>query len=58
MAREEAAPDGVPHHDLIIIGAGITGVAGAYFFKKRHPTKTLLVLEARDAAGGTWDYFR
>ena len=48
----------VPHYDLIIIGAGISGVAGAYFFKKRHPTKTLLVLEARDAAGGTWDYFR
>lgn len=59
MARGGAAPGGTaPHYDLVIIGAGISGIAGAYFFKKRHPTKTLLVLEARDSIGGTWDFFK
>ena len=59
MARGEAAPGGAaPHYDLIIIGAGISGIAGAHFFKQRHPTKTLLVLEARDSVGGTWDFFK
>src|SRR5690348_5809690 len=44
--------------DVLIVGAGISGVDAAYRLKTRCPGKTLLILEGRQRAGGTWDVFR
>ena len=44
--------------DVIIVGAGLSGVGAAYRIKTECPAKRFAVLEARDAIGGTWDLFR
>ena len=46
------------HVDVLIIGAGLSGIAAAYHMQARCPTKRYAILEARDAIGGTWDLFR
>lgn len=46
------------HIDVLIIGAGISGIAAAYYTQNRCPSKSYAVLEARHAIGGTWDLFR
>lgn len=46
------------HVDVVIVGAGISGIGAAYHLKTRLPGKTFVVLESRDAIGGTWDLFR
>ena len=46
------------HVDLLIVGAGISGIGAAYHLQKNHPAKTYAILEARGATGGTWDLFR
>ena len=44
--------------DVLIVGAGISGIDAAYHLQRRCPGKSWLILEARDAIGGTWDLFR
>ena len=46
------------HLDVIIVGAGLSGIGGACHLKRHCPTKSFVILEARDAMGGTWDLFR
>jgi len=46
------------HLDVIVIGAGISGVGTACRVRIECPEKSLAVLESRDAIGGTWDLFR
>jgi cation diffusion facilitator CzcD-associated flavoprotein CzcO len=46
------------HIDVLIVGAGISGIDFAYHLQKRCPRKSWLILEARDRIGGTWDLFR
>jgi len=46
------------HCDVIIVGAGLSGVGAAYRLQTMCPGKTYAILEARDAVGGTWDLFR
>ena len=46
------------HVDVVIVGAGISGIDAAYHLQTSCPTKTFAILEARDAIGGTWDLFR
>ena len=41
--------------DIIIIGAGIAGIASAYYLKKNFPNISLKILESRSSVGGTWD---
>jgi monooxygenase len=44
--------------DVLIIGAGISGIGAAYYLQRDHPRRSYAILEARDASGGTWDLFR
>jgi monooxygenase len=46
------------HVDVLIVGAGLSGVGAACHLQRRCPTKSYTLLEARDAIGGTWDLFR
>ncbi len=46
------------HLDVLIVGAGLSGIGGAYHLEERCPGKTYAILEARDDLGGTWDLFR
>jgi cation diffusion facilitator CzcD-associated flavoprotein CzcO len=46
------------HVDVLIVGAGISGIGAAYHLKRHLPAKTFLIVDARDAVGGTWDLFR
>jgi cation diffusion facilitator CzcD-associated flavoprotein CzcO len=46
------------HYDVIIVGAGISGITAAYHLQKSAPGKSYLVLEGRADLGGTWDLFR
>ena len=44
--------------DVVIIGAGLSGVGAAVHLSKKCPGKHFVILESRDAIGGTWDLFR
>ena len=44
--------------DVLVVGAGISGIDAAYHLQTYSPGKTYLILEARDDLGGTWDLFR
>ncbi|MDA9124741.1 NAD(P)-binding protein [Flavobacteriaceae bacterium] len=44
--------------DVIIIGAGISGIGAACHLKKNCPKKSFLILEGRKKMGGTWDLFK
>lgn len=46
------------HVDVLIVGAGISGIGAAYYLRDRVPGATFAILEARGATGGTWDLFR
>jgi len=46
------------HVDVVIVGAGISGIDAAYHLQTSCPGMSYVVLEARDALGGTWDLFR
>ena len=44
--------------DVLIVGAGLSGIGAAAMLQARCPGKRYAILEARDAIGGTWDLFR
>jgi monooxygenase len=46
------------HVDVLIVGAGLSGVGAACHLQTQCPGKTYAILEARDSIGGTWDLFR
>ncbi|HYQ64099.1 NAD(P)/FAD-dependent oxidoreductase [Actinophytocola sp.] len=46
------------HVDVLIVGAGLSGIGAACHLRQRCPDRSFAVLEARDAIGGTWDLFR
>ncbi len=46
------------HFDVLIIGAGVSGIGMACHLRRQCPDKTFAVLERRDDLGGTWDLFR
>ncbi len=46
------------HFDVLIVGAGLSGIGAASRLRQRYPEKTFTILESRDAIGGTWDLFR
>jgi monooxygenase len=68
MADRAAAVESVPlgpgeersveHFDVLIVGAGLSGIGAAYHLQAECPKKSYLILEGRNAIGGTWDLFR
>ncbi|MCV7428810.1 flavin-containing monooxygenase [Mycobacterium montefiorense] len=52
------APAEAGYYDVVIIGAGISGIGAAYRIAERNPYLTYAVLERRAQIGGTWDLFR
>ncbi|WP_280262499.1 flavin-containing monooxygenase [Nocardia wallacei] len=46
------------HVDVLIVGAGLSGIGAAHHLQRAFPRRTYTILEARDAIGGTWDLFR
>ena len=46
------------HFDVLIVGAGLSGIGAARHLKAQCPNKTFAILEGRDTIGGTWDLFR
>src|SRR6185295_13945670 len=46
------------YSDVLIIGAGISGIGAAYRIHERNPQLTYTILERRERIGGTWDLFR
>ena len=46
------------HVDVLIVGAGLSGIGAAHHLAAAFPDRTYAILEGRDALGGTWDLFR
>ena len=44
--------------DIVIIGAGLSGIGAACHLRRKNKNKNFILLEAREALGGTWDYFK
>ncbi|SFP60119.1 alpha/beta fold hydrolase [Sphingomonas rubra] len=55
MATDTPPPE---HFDVLIVGAGLSGIDAAYRLQTECAGKRYAILEARDAIGGTWDLFR
>ena len=63
MALSELTPETntdtiTEHVDVLIIGAGLSGIGAACHLQRRCPNKTFAIVESREAIGGTWDLFR
>ena len=48
----------IEHFDVLIMGAGLSGIGAAHHLQKRCPNKSYVILEQRARIGGTWDLFR
>ena len=46
------------HFDVLIVGAGLSGIGAAYHLSSNCPGRSHVILEGRDSIGGTWDLFR
>ncbi|MEU8232581.1 NAD(P)/FAD-dependent oxidoreductase [Actinoplanes sp. NPDC048967] len=46
------------HREVLVIGAGLSGIGAAYRLQTECPGRSYAILEAREASGGTWDLFR
>ncbi len=55
MAVQHPVPE---HVDVLVVGAGLSGIGAACHLQQELPGKTYAILESRDAIGGTWDLFR
>src|SRR5689334_24684003 len=44
--------------DVLIVGAGISGIGAAYRLQTEHPQRSWAIVDRRKAIGGTWDLFR
>ncbi|MDQ6776636.1 MAG: NAD(P)/FAD-dependent oxidoreductase [Actinomycetota bacterium] len=52
------AEDALEHVDVLIVGAGLSGIGAGYHLQTDCPEKSYAILEARECIGGTWDLFR
>ncbi len=51
---QEAGEAAAEHYDVLIVGAGISGVGGAHYLRERSPDTSFVILEAEENFGGTW----
>jgi len=58
MSISSARPDEGEHVDVVVVGAGLSGVGAAYRLQTERPGSSYVVLESREDLGGTWDLFR
>src|SRR4051812_28670616 len=49
-----SSPQAAEHFDVLIVGAGISGVGSAYHLKAQLPGTSFVILEAQESFGGTW----
>ncbi|MFC7556419.1 flavin-containing monooxygenase [Pseudoroseomonas wenyumeiae] len=54
MPKQALPAEAAEHFDVLIIGAGMAGVGGAYHLAQRFPDMSFAVLEAQESFGGTW----
>ncbi len=58
MTPPPDAPPDPADLDVVVVGAGLSGIAAGYHLQTESPGQTYAVLEARGAIGGTWDLFK
>ena len=58
LQTSRAPPGNTPHFDVLIIGAGLSGIGAAHHLQMRCPGRSYAILEGRSRIGGTWDLFR
>jgi cation diffusion facilitator CzcD-associated flavoprotein CzcO len=46
------------HADVVVVGAGLSGIGAAHRLRTEHPQRSIAILESRERMGGTWDLFR
>ncbi|WP_156496713.1 NAD(P)-binding protein, partial [Alcanivorax sp. HI0083] len=46
------------HVDVLIVGAGLSGIGAACHLTRKAPNRTYAILERRERIGGTWDLFK
>jgi monooxygenase len=57
-SKEPSKEPSTEHKDVIIVGAGLSGIGAACHLAEKCPDRSYLLLESRKAMGGTWDLFR
>ncbi len=59
-ARGHVTPPQPPveHLDVLVVGAGISGIGAGWYLGTELPAMSFAILEARESSGGTWDLFR
>src|ERR1700752_1485880 len=50
--------DGIESVDVLVVGAGLSGIAAAVHLQRERPHDRVAIIEARERLGGTWDLFR
>jgi cation diffusion facilitator CzcD-associated flavoprotein CzcO len=58
MSQHEEQSVTAEYFDVVIVGAGLSGIGAAYHLQDKCPNKRYVILEGRDSMGGTWDLFR
>jgi monooxygenase len=48
----------IEHFDVVVVGAGLSGIGAGYFLQRDCPDRSYVILEGRERSGGTWDLFR
>jgi monooxygenase len=57
-ATRQIPPMTTEHFDVLIVGAGLSGIGAAWHLQTNCPDRTYAILEGRGSIGGTWDLFR
>ncbi len=58
MTHDHSPHEPSSYFDVVIVGAGLSGIGAAHHLQDALPHKSFTILESRDAIGGTWDLFR